>query len=74
VKNRINIDGVEYMPQSLVAEALSIIAGYSEMYDNLAANPSEPTDEEKRQTRALDRRWTSLANKVYPPAKKAVPA
>jgi hypothetical protein len=48
VKNRINIDGVEYMPQSIVAEALSIIAGYSEMYDNLAANPSEPTDKEKR--------------------------
>jgi hypothetical protein len=74
VKNRINIDGVEYVPQSLLDEALSIIAGYSEMYDNLAANPSEPTDKEKRQTRALDRRWTSLTNKVYPAAKKAVPA
>jgi hypothetical protein len=74
VKNRINIDGVEYVPQSLVAEALSIIAGYSEMYDNLAANPSEPTGEEKRRERALDRRWTSLNNKVYPSAPKPVAA
>jgi hypothetical protein len=64
MKNRINIDGVDYVPRAQVIEALSIIGGLSELYDNLAANPSEPSKEEVRKERALDRRWTALHNKV----------
>lgn len=64
MRNKINIDGVDYVPREHVMEALSIIAGLSELYDNLAANPSEPTKEEQRKERALDRRWTALHNKV----------
>ena len=66
---RINIDGVDYVPAEMVDEALSIIGGLSELYDNLAAHPSEPTDEEKRQERALTRRWTKLLNKFIPTKK-----
>lgn len=65
----INIDGVDYVPAALMDEAFSIISGLSELYDDLAAHPSEPTDKEIRKERTLTRRWTKLMDKVSP-AKK----
>jgi len=61
----VNIGGIDYVPHATVAEALDIIAGYSELYDNLAAAPSEPTTKERRAESTLCRRWTKLCNKVY---------
>jgi hypothetical protein len=61
------VDGVEYVPKSLVGEALDIIGGLSQLYDNLAANPSGPTPEEEKRERKLVKRWTKLSNLVNPP-------
>jgi hypothetical protein len=74
MKKCINIDGVDYVPREFATEALSIIAGLSELYDNLAAHPSEPIPDEVRTERKLSRRWNVLMNKVYPPEKKQAKA
>jgi len=58
------VDGVEYVRREVVDEALSIVGGLSELYDNLAANPSQPTATEREREAALDDRWTTLSDKL----------
>jgi len=58
------VDGVEYVRHEVLDEALSIVGGLSELYDNLAANPSQPTDAERARESVLDNRWTVLRDKL----------
>jgi hypothetical protein len=60
------INNEVFVPRIQLAEALDIIAELSELYDQLAANPSEPTPDEKRAERRITRRWTRLQAKAYP--------
>lgn len=67
--NAVTVDGVEYAPKALVEEALGIIGGLSQLYDDLAANPSEQTAAERKQEHRLNKRWDALHDKVYPSKK-----
>jgi hypothetical protein len=60
----ITISGTDYVPRRWMDEALILIAAYSELYDMLAASPSEPTPIEKAAERELTRKWTALRAKV----------
>lgn len=61
---QIIINGEAYVPRKHVEEALLIIAEYSELYDCMRDNPSEPSREEKRAQSKLDTRWDRLAKRV----------
>lgn len=60
----VTVNGVEYVRREMVDEALIVVSGLSELYDNLAAHPSEPTAKERKQERSLSKRWFALSDRL----------
>ena len=67
----VKIRGADYVPLAALEEALDIIAGLSELYDNLAASPSEPTGAEVLTEQSLTARWGALCAGVWPTGARA---